>query len=56
MSTPDEDTARGEEQVREQSAEEGKIVAPTPADVRAKADDSQDEEEPQPSASDTQAP
>ncbi|WP_406193490.1 hypothetical protein OH807_02860 [Kitasatospora sp. NBC_01560] len=67
MSTPDDDSTR-DEQVRERSAEERSIVAPTPADVRAKADDDTeddgrddeddegDAEEPEPPAADTVAP
>ncbi|MFC8720404.1 hypothetical protein [Kitasatospora sp. NPDC057198] len=43
------------ESVRERSAEEREITAPTPADVRAKAEDD-GEEEPEPPAADTQAP
>ncbi|GAA2087795.1 hypothetical protein GCM10009759_09480 [Kitasatospora saccharophila] len=41
--------------VRERSAEEREITAPTPADVRAKAEGNGDEE-PEPPAADTQAP
>ncbi|GHF38632.1 hypothetical protein GCM10018790_15450 [Kitasatospora xanthocidica] len=43
--TPEEETARRGEKARERSAEERSIVAPTPADVRAKAEGSQDEED-----------
>ncbi|MGV9270663.1 hypothetical protein ACWDRR_39170 [Kitasatospora sp. NPDC003701] len=56
MSTPHDDTARDDEQVRERSAEERSIVAPTPADVRAKGEGSDDEEEPEAPAADVQAP
>ncbi|MER6400500.1 MULTISPECIES: hypothetical protein [unclassified Kitasatospora] len=54
MTTPD-DTEEPDEETRERSAEERSIVAPTPADVRAKAEDG-DDEEPEPPAADTQAP
>ncbi|RKT09432.1 hypothetical protein BX285_6527 [Streptomyces sp. 1114.5] len=58
MKTPDEDALRGDEQARERSAEVREITAPTPADVRAKAEDPQDgdDEEPEPPAADVQAP
>ncbi|WP_157845612.1 hypothetical protein [Kitasatospora phosalacinea] len=42
-----------EESVRERSAAEREITAPTPADVRAKAEG---DDEPEPPAADTQAP
>ncbi|RAJ45486.1 hypothetical protein K353_00984 [Kitasatospora sp. SolWspMP-SS2h] len=44
-----------EESVRERSAEEREITAPTPADVRAKAEDGRTDE-PEPPAADSQAP
>ncbi|GLW55463.1 hypothetical protein [Kitasatospora phosalacinea] len=47
------------EDVRERSAEEREITAPTPADVRAKAagrGGAGGDEEPEPPAADTQAP
>ncbi|MCX4744530.1 hypothetical protein OG455_03175 [Kitasatospora sp. NBC_01287] len=56
MNTPDDDTARDDDQVRERSAEEREIVAPTPADVRAKDKGSKGDEEPEPPAADVQAP
>ncbi|QKW17982.1 hypothetical protein HUT16_01925 [Kitasatospora sp. NA04385] len=43
------------ESVRERSAEEREITAPTPADVRAKAEGKADEE-PEPPAADSKAP
>ncbi len=43
------------ESVRERSAEEREITAPTPADVRAKAEEGRDEE-PEPPSADVQAP
>ncbi|MET9618388.1 hypothetical protein [Kitasatospora indigofera] len=54
MSTPEKDDTSGtdEAQRRERSAEERNVVAPTPKDVRAKADKG----EPEPPAADTQAP
>ena len=62
MSTPDDRNtqsddrmARPDEETRDRSAEERSIVAPTPADVRAKAPDDQDEE-PEPPAADATAP
>lgn len=58
MSTPDEnDTSRHDEQIRGRSAQERDVTAPTPKDVRAKAeDDGEGQEEPEPPAADTQAP
>ncbi|MFF2147009.1 hypothetical protein [Kitasatospora sp. NPDC058190] len=64
MSTDDTSTrnedepSREGETVRERSAEERSITAPTPKDVRAKADDRDDEDgqEAEPPAADTQAP
>ncbi|MEV8099507.1 hypothetical protein [Kitasatospora sp. NPDC085879] len=53
MTTSDDDTVEPGEETRKRSAEERSITAPTPADVRAKADD---EEEPEPPAADTEAP
>ncbi|MFB7616853.1 hypothetical protein [Kitasatospora sp. NPDC056181] len=42
---------------RERSAEERGVTAPTPKDVRAKADDvGGEDEEPEPPAADTKAP
>ncbi|MER7757884.1 hypothetical protein [Kitasatospora sp. NPDC097643] len=54
---PEQDpTSRDEDETtRERSAEERSIVAPTPKDVRAKAD-GDDEEPPAPPAADTRAP
>ncbi|WP_307348977.1 hypothetical protein [Kitasatospora herbaricolor] len=54
MSTPEKDDKAGPEDAtrRERSAEERNVVAPTPKDVRAKAEDA----EPEPPAADTQAP
>ncbi|MER8101125.1 hypothetical protein [Kitasatospora sp. NPDC094016] len=50
----------GDDTVRERSAEERNIVAPTPKDVRAKADEPDDADDaddaPTPPAADTQAP
>ncbi|WP_181799613.1 hypothetical protein [Kitasatospora acidiphila] len=56
MNTSKDDTARDDEQVRERSAEERAITAPTPPDVRAKAEDEEDDEKPEPPAADVQAP
>ncbi|MFF2144735.1 hypothetical protein [Kitasatospora sp. NPDC058190] len=50
---PDENTPQSDEKTRERSAEERHIVAPTPKDVRAKAED---DETPEPPPADTQAP
>ncbi|MFJ7246813.1 hypothetical protein ACIQWA_19510 [Kitasatospora sp. NPDC098652] len=61
-STPDtntthgDTTARGDEQARERSAETREIVAPTPADVRAKGEDPEDDDEPHAPAADKRAP
>jgi len=54
----EDEPQRGSESVRERSAEERSITAPTPKDVRAKADDGDDENgrEAEPPAADTQAP
>ncbi|PYC71869.1 hypothetical protein C7C46_26320 [Streptomyces tateyamensis] len=59
--TRDENDASREDggKVRERSAEERSITAPTPKDVRAKAEagkSDEDGEEPKPPAADTQAP
>ncbi|MEU3498491.1 hypothetical protein [Kitasatospora cineracea] len=60
MTTQDgKDRAAGEapgESVRERSAEEREITAPTPADVRAKAEEGREDEEPEPPSADVQAP
>ncbi|MGW3042019.1 hypothetical protein ACWC9T_18730 [Kitasatospora sp. NPDC001159] len=50
---PDENTPQSDERTRERSAEERHIVAPTPKDVRAKAED---DETPEPPPADTRAP
>ncbi|MGW2254202.1 hypothetical protein ACWCXH_29020 [Kitasatospora sp. NPDC001660] len=51
------DASRDDDTVRERSAEERSITAPTPKDVRAKADDVDDDgEEAEPPAADTQTP
>ncbi|WP_371494850.1 hypothetical protein OG871_06345 [Kitasatospora sp. NBC_00374] len=55
MTTADDHTAQPDEETRDRSAEERSIVAPTPADVRAKAEDDGNEE-PEPPAADTRAP
>ncbi|MFJ9847040.1 hypothetical protein ACIRYZ_42750 [Kitasatospora sp. NPDC101155] len=47
------DTPQPDEKTRERSAEERHIVAPTPKDVRANAED---DETPEPPPADTQAP
>ncbi|MCX5215231.1 hypothetical protein OG689_39245 [Kitasatospora sp. NBC_00240] len=54
MSTPkkDDTAAATDAQRRERSAEERNVVAPTPKDVRAKAEGG----EPEPPAADTEAP
>ncbi|MFF4818900.1 hypothetical protein ACFY2K_30470 [Kitasatospora sp. NPDC001309] len=56
----EDDAPRDDGTVRERSAEERSITAPTPKDVRAKADDAdKDAEEdgvPEPPAAGTQAP
>ncbi|MFE2912899.1 hypothetical protein ACFRKE_19490 [Kitasatospora indigofera] len=54
MNTPKkDDSAAGDDaQRRERSAEERNVVAPTPKDVRAKAED----RAPEPPAADTEAP
>ncbi|MFI6849175.1 hypothetical protein OG535_02890 [Kitasatospora sp. NBC_00085] len=55
MSTPEEnDTPQVDDETRERSAEQRNITAPTPADVRAKADD--DDKDGEPPAADTRAP
>ncbi|MEU0836760.1 hypothetical protein [Streptomyces sp. NPDC005969] len=54
-----EDDGLPDKERRERSAEERNIVAPTPQDVRAKAEDDEPEEHserPEPPAADTQAP
>ncbi|MFF7590425.1 hypothetical protein ACFZCK_23345 [Kitasatospora purpeofusca] len=54
------DASRDDGTVREPSAEERGITAPTPKDARARANhgdaDAEDDEVPQPPAADTQAP
>ncbi|MFH8387068.1 hypothetical protein ACH4E7_40175 [Kitasatospora sp. NPDC018058] len=50
---PDESTPPPDEKTRERSAEERHIVAPTPKDVRAKAEN---DETPEPPPADTKAP
>ncbi|WP_331749207.1 hypothetical protein OG520_43315 (plasmid) [Streptomyces sp. NBC_00984] len=53
------DDAQPDEERRERSAEERNIVAPTPQDVRAKAEDDEAEENserPEPPAAGAQAP
>lgn len=51
------DASREGDTVRERSAEERSITAPTPKDVRAKADDvDEDGEEAEPPAADTKEP
>ncbi|MFB7504193.1 hypothetical protein [Streptomyces broussonetiae] len=49
---------RPDERTRERSAEERKVVAPTPRDVRAKAegDKTEDDEKSDPPATGTRAP
>ncbi|GAA4982499.1 hypothetical protein [Kitasatospora paranensis] len=47
------DDPRIDEEARERSAQQRNVTAPTPPDVRAKADE---EEEPEPPAADAQAP
>ncbi|MFF2147000.1 hypothetical protein [Kitasatospora sp. NPDC058190] len=49
------DDAQPDEETRDRSAEERNIVAPTPRDVRAKAEDDEDDE-PEPPPADSQAP
>ncbi|MFI8086419.1 hypothetical protein ACIF6L_37185 [Kitasatospora sp. NPDC086009] len=59
MSTPDDEQVqvRDGEQVRDRSAEERSVTAPTPADVRAKAESSEeDDDEPEAPAADVRAP
>ncbi|MFE6054924.1 hypothetical protein ACFQ6N_29585 [Kitasatospora sp. NPDC056446] len=66
MSTDDtgtrkHDDSHEDDTVRERSAEERSITAPTPKDVRAKADDVHEDDddagrEDEPPAADTQAP
>ncbi|MFD8783201.1 hypothetical protein [Kitasatospora sp. NPDC059599] len=53
MSVPEEkDTPQADEQTRERSSEQRNITAPTPPDVRDRAED----DEPEPPAADSQAP
>ncbi|MFD9123308.1 hypothetical protein [Kitasatospora sp. NPDC059571] len=54
MSTPEKkDDPQHDEEARERSSEQRNITAPTPPDVRAKADH---DEEPEPPAADAAAP
>ncbi|MEU1424359.1 hypothetical protein [Kitasatospora sp. NPDC005751] len=59
MSTPDDEQVqvRDGEQARDRSAEERSVTAPTPADVRAKAEGSEeDDDEPEAPGADVRAP
>ncbi|MFB7908325.1 hypothetical protein ACFC1T_17995 [Kitasatospora sp. NPDC056076] len=51
---PEDDYAPSDSALRERAGKEGRTPAPTPKDVRAKADG--DDEAPEPPAADTQAP
>ncbi|MFD9692522.1 hypothetical protein ACFXPX_16095 [Kitasatospora sp. NPDC059146] len=56
MSTSDENDAPTDDATRKRSAEQRNITAPTPEDVRAKADDEKDGTDDEPPAADPQAP